>query len=82
MEQSRHDALENLRPRGMVLLRGDEMDADSAAWAEIADAADRALRLPGLSPLGLGQMERLAAASRRAAGLPLDLRPFVRPRLG
>ena len=56
------------------VLDGESMSADDAAWASIADAAEAALTLPGLSPACALELERAWAACRRAAGLH-DQRP-------
>jgi hypothetical protein len=48
----------------------DAMSADDAAWALIADAAERALGLPGLSRDCSIDLQTAWAACRRAAGLP------------
>lgn len=57
----------------MTLLKvidGDGMTTDEAAWAMMADAAEAALRLPGLSGPCAAHLDRAWKASRRAAGLP------------
>lgn len=59
----------------LELVRGDGMSADDAAWAMVADAAERALTLPDLSPEGALRMTSLRSASLRAARLPEPPRP-------
>jgi hypothetical protein len=54
----------------LAVLDGEGMNADDAAWALIADAAQVAIRLPGLSACATDEMAQLRAASLRAAGLP------------
>lgn len=60
-------------PRRLTLVthQQDEtgMSADDAAWAMIADAAEAALTLPGLSPIGCRLVGEAAASCRAAAGL-------------
>jgi hypothetical protein len=56
----------------LIVLEGDSLDPDAAAWAWIADTAKAALTLPGLSARCASQMVRMRAASLRAAGLPLS----------
>lgn len=65
----------------LTLLRGESMSADDAAWAAIADAADQALMLPGLSPEGALRMKRLRSSSLRAARLP-EVRTVVSEEVG
>lgn len=57
------------------VIQGDEMDADRAAWAIVADAAAHALTLPGLSPASSGDLVEVWEGSRIAAGLPCEPRP-------
>jgi len=59
----------------LTALDGDSMSADDAAWAMVADAAERALTLPGLSREGSGRMLRLLDSSLRAAGLLTTIDP-------
>lgn len=54
----------------LTVVNGDAMTADEAGWAMIADAADRALTLPGLSADGERLLREMAASCRHAAGLP------------
>lgn len=59
------------QPPLLVALPGDEMDADDAAWTLIADAADAAVMLPGLSSRCQTSLRRLAiACDVRAGRLP------------
>ncbi len=58
----------------MVVLRGDSMSADEAAWASVADAAEKALTLPGLTPASRSDLLEVRAGARIAAGLPSELR--------
>jgi len=46
------------------------MRPDDAAWASIADAAEKALMLPGLSSASSRELEELRRAALRCAGLP------------
>lgn len=55
--------------RGLVVIDGHGMSADDAAWALIADAAERGLSLPGLSSSCALKLERVMSAGDRAAGL-------------
>lgn len=59
----------------MVVLKGDAMSADDAAWALIADAAAIALKLPGLTPDGRRLILEAFQSCRLAAGLPPQPHP-------
>lgn len=54
----------------LTALAGEGMTADDAAWATLADAAERALTLPGLSASCATKLGRVMVAGDRAAGLP------------
>ena len=62
--------MERHQPPTLTALDGSGMSADDAAWASIADAAQRALTLPGLSAACAAKLARVMAAGDRAAGLP------------
>lgn len=64
---------------GLSVIRGEGMCADDAAWASIADAAERALKLPGLTRRARLDVEEMAAACRAAAGQhpPLSEEEYV-----
>lgn len=64
----------------LTLHTGEGMTADEAAWSLIADAAERALILPGLSDAGAAAMIRVVNAARSAAGLPA--RSLTQPQTG
>ena len=57
-------------------LDGGGMSADEAAWASIADAAEVALTLPGLSLASARDLLEVWIGSRIAAGLPYEPRPL------
>lgn len=59
----------------LTVHEGAGMSADDAAWAMVADAAERALTLPGLSSDAASELRRLRAASLRCARLPSRRRP-------
>lgn len=73
------DSLAHDRPH-LVLLGGDALAARHAAWALIAEAAERALDVPDLCPVEHARFDRLLAAARRAADLPLLRSPRLRQR--
>jgi hypothetical protein len=52
------------------IIDGDGMSADDAAWLSIAEEAERVVMRPGLSQVGVCEMELLREACLRAAGLP------------
>lgn len=56
----------------LKVLPGDGMSADDAAWATMAEAADRVLMLPGLSHASVRDLVELWSACRGAAGLPCE----------
>lgn len=64
-----------VQPPLLAVVDGDGMGADEAAWAMIADAAELALRLPGLSAEGACELERLLDAALRCARLRPQRRP-------
>lgn len=80
MEQSRHDASNDPRKRGMVMLHGGGMSAEQidrewrGAWEEIAAACESALT--GLHPLHPRREDLLRTTrhARRAAALPAQPR--------
>lgn len=60
----------------MVVHDGSGMSADDAAWAEMAETAERNLRLPGLSEACASRMRRMSVSCRDAAGLPQQQSPL------
>lgn len=50
------------------VIQGGSMSADDAAWATVADAAEQALTLPGLTEETTTELERVWRASCRCAG--------------
>lgn len=54
----------------LLVLDGDNMNADDAAWAMLADTAAQALTLPGLSPDAHRLLSEALDSCRYAAGLP------------
>ncbi len=63
---------QHVQPPLLAVLEGQSMSADDAAWASIADAADRALMLPGLSPDSRHDLLEVRAGALIAAGLPSE----------
>jgi hypothetical protein len=63
----------------LSVLHGESMSADDAAWMMVADEADAALKLPGLSSACAGRLVRLRSAALRAGGQPLPQSPQAFP---
>jgi hypothetical protein len=63
-----HDGPRDLSRAIRDLDRGCYRDAEAAAWAHVAEAAERALGVPGLVAAGRDEMRRLINASWRCAG--------------
>lgn len=56
----------------LTVIDGQQMSAERAAWSMIADAAESALKLPGLPRVCTDELRDLqAAALRCCAGLPV-----------
>ncbi len=74
---------QHVQPPLLAVLDGQGMSADDAAWASIADAAERALMLPGLSASCAAKLERVMAAGDSASGRqPRPLPQAAHRRLG
>ncbi len=69
---------EMIRP-SLEVIDGEGLTADAAAWLAVADTARAMVRLPGLSAQTVARMERLQAASLRAAR-PLRQSPQATPK--
>lgn len=67
--------MQHRQPPILVAHEGQNMAADDAAWALVADAAGVALTLPGLSRLSRRDLHDLWTACRGAAGLPCERHP-------
>jgi hypothetical protein len=52
------------------IIDGDGMSADDLAWSIIADAAELAIMLRGLSPASRQDLHEVLDGARLAAGLP------------
>ena len=55
------------------VIPGDGMSADDAAWTAVAEAADAALRFPGLSSASALELTELHRAALRCARQPPSL---------
>lgn len=53
----------------LKVLVGDNMNADDAAWLELAEAAELSLRLPGLSLVTTRDLREMSRSCRIAAGV-------------